>query len=107
MGYFDKFKSNGIPFMEGKEKGNLRDMHGKPVHIADFGFISGEDGEYAVMMFAEDSEHFYFGNSIITEMLHTIDVDEMRNELSQQPIVFNERTSKNGKRTYTYYDFVL
>lgn len=105
MGYFDKFKNAGIPFMEGREKGSLKDVHGQDLHIIDFGFINGEDGEYAVMMFAEDDAHFYFGNSIITSMLHTIDEDGMREELKEQPVQFEERTSRNGKRQYTTYRF--
>lgn len=105
MGYFDKFNNAGIPFMEGREKGNLSDMLDKPLHIVEFGFINGEDGEYAVMAFAEDAERFYFGNSIITEMLHTVKDDGMSDELAEQEITFVKRTSRNGKRTYTAYVF--
>lgn len=105
MGYFDKFNNAGIPFMEGREKGNLSDMLDKPLHIVEFGFINGEDGEYAVMAFAEDAERFYFGNSIITEMLHTVKDDGMCEELAEQAITFVKRTSRSGKRTYTAYVF--
>lgn len=105
MGYFDKFSNAGIPFMEGREKGNLSDMLDKPLHIVDFGFINGEDGRYAVMLFAEDDENFYFGNSIITAMLETVDDDGMRDELAEQVITFEHRTSKNGKRQYTAFKF--
>lgn len=103
--YFDKFKSAGIPFMEGRDKGNLSDMLNRELHIIDYGFIHGDDGDYAVMAFAEDDERFYFGNSIITEMLREVEGDGMKEELSYQPIRFEQRVSRNGRRTYTTYVF--
>lgn len=102
--YFEKFNNGGIQFMEGREKGNLSDMLEKSLHIIDHGFIAGDDGDYAVMLFAEDAEHFYFGNSIITEMLKTVDADGMTAELAEQPIMFVQRESKRG-RTYTGFKF--
>ena len=106
MGYFDKFVRKGIPFMEGREKGNLRDLLGKELHIEDFGFINGKDGKFAVMMFAEDADKFYFGNSIVTEMLETVDEDGMRKELAEQVIVFTMRVSKDRNQEYMAFDFV-
>ena len=105
MGYFDKFKRAGIPFMEGREKGNLSNMLDKELHIIDYGYLHSEDGDYAVMLFAEDDERFYFGNAIITDMLRTIDADDMKDELAAQPVRFVQRQAKNGKRTYTTYEF--
>ena len=105
MGYFDKFKNDGIPFMEGREKGDLKELCGKQLHIVDFGFIKGRNGDFAVMQFREDKEHFYFGNAIVTEMLRTVQADGMENELPFQSIVFEWRTSKNGQ-DYMAYSFV-
>ena len=106
MGYFDKFVRKGIPFMEGREKGNLRDLVDKPLHIVDFGFIDGKDGKFAVMQFAEDGANFYFGNSIVTEMLETVEEDDMRDELAQQAIVFSLRVSKERNQEYMAFDFI-
>lgn len=106
MGYFDKFVRKGIPFMEGREKGNLRDLVDKPLHIVDFGFINGKDGEFGVVQFAEDDKKFYFANGIITEMLMQVDDDGMREELAEQPIVFTMRMSKERKQEYMTFDFV-
>ena len=105
MGYFDKFVRKGIPFMEGREKGNLRDLVDRPLHIVDFGFIDGKDGKFAVMQFAEDEANFYFGNSIVTEMLETVEEDDMRDELAQQAIVFSLRVSKERNQEYMAFDF--
>ena len=106
MGYFDKFANKGIPFMEGKDKGSLRDMIDRPLHIEDFGFINGQDGKFAVILFAEDSDNFYFGNSIITEMLEQVDADGMRDALADETIVFSMRMSKERKQEYMTFDFV-
>ena len=107
MGYFDKFVRKGIPFMEGREKGNLRDLVDKPLHIIDFGFIDGKDGKFAVMLFDEDADKFYFGNSIVTEMLETVDADDMRDELADQAIMFVLRMSKERGQEYMAFDFVM
>ena len=106
MGYFDKFVRKGIPFMEGREKGNLRDMVGKPLHIVDYGFIEGKDGKFAVIAFIEDVAHFYFGNSIVTEMLEEVEADGMRDELAHQTIQFEMRVSKERGQEYMAFDFI-
>ena len=106
MGYFDKFVRKGIPFMEGREKGNLRDMVDKPLHIVDYGFIEGKDGKFAVIAFKEDADRFYFGNSIVTEMLEEVYADGMREELAQQAIQFDLRVSKERGQEYMAFDFI-
>ena len=106
MGYFDKFVRKGIPFMEGREKGNLRELVNRPLHIVDFGFIEGKDGKFAVMSFMEDAGRFYFGNSIVTEMLEEVDADGMRDELAQQAIQFDLRVSKERGQEYMAFDFI-
>ena len=102
MGYFDKFRNDGIPFMEGRDKGDLHDMLDVPVHIIDFGFIKGKNGDFAVIALAEDSGKFYFCNSIITEMLRTVQADDMQDALPQQAIVFSLRMSKAGQEYMTF-----
>lgn len=106
MGYFDKFNNKGIPFMEGADKGDLRDICGKVCHIVDFGFIRNDDGgDYGVMQLKEHEGMFYFANPVITEMLHQVDNDGMRDELCNQGIVFNLAMSKKG-REYFAFEFM-
>ena len=105
MSYFDKFVKKGIPFMEGREKGDLKNLVGQPLHIVDFGFIDGKDGEFAVLKFKEDDAKFYFGNSITTEMLREVQKDGMEAELAKQVIVFSLRVSKERKQEYMAFDF--
>lgn len=104
MGYFAQFKNEGVPFMEGRYKGEKSEILGKPLHIADFGFINGNDGNFAVMLFAEIPDKFYFGNSIVTEMLEAVERDNQRQALKEVQITFNERKAKESGRTYIAFD---
>ena len=104
MGYFDRFNSKGIPFMDNADKGNLHDVLGEKVHIVDFGFIKNDEGDYGVIQLAEHEGVFYFVNQVITDMLHQVEYDGMKEELAKQVIVFSETTSKKG-RDYIRFEF--
>lgn len=105
----DFFKSlNGgtnIPFMNERTKGTISDAYNEPVHIGEFAFLRGENGEYAVFTLVEDPQRFYFGNSIITDMLHSVEDAGMRDQISDAPIVFSSRKSKKFNRFYTTFEF--
>lgn len=102
MGYFDKFKHDGIPFMDGREKGDMKDVLEQPLHIIDFGFIKGKRGDFGVVAFKEYPENFYFVNAIITDMLRTVQVDGMEDELAYQAVTFYMKTSKDGNEYMTF-----
>lgn len=107
MGYFASLNGNkGIPFMEGADKADINDILGLALHIADYGYITGDDGnEFAVICFAEYPGKFYFGNSIITDALKQVDKDGMKAQISLASVTFSKRTSKKG-REYTAFEFV-
>ena len=106
MGYFDKFNSGkGIPFMDGADKGELRDILGDIVHISDFGFIRNDEGDFAVIQLSEHPGVFYFCNQVITDMLHEVEKDGMRGELPKQGIKFEQKVSKKG-REYFAFEFL-
>ena len=102
MGYFDKFKNEGIPFMEGKEKGDLANILNQPLHIDDFGFANGENGRYAVIHVVEYPNLFFFGNSVITEMLETVREDGQEELLKASVTTFSKAVSKKGREYYTF-----
>lgn len=105
MGYFDKFNaSKGIPFMDNRDKGDMHDILGETVHIVDFGFIRNDDGDYGVIALAENDDLFYFCNQVITDMLHEVERDGMKEDLAKQGIVFSLATSKKG-REYFRFEF--
>lgn len=112
MGYFTKFNAGkGVPFMEGADRMDIKSILGKPVHIADYGFIAGDDGEFIVMQFAEFPGFFTFGNSIITDDIKEAEKElgtkaACLAELEEQVIIFNQQTNKKGTRTYIAPTFV-
>lgn len=104
MGYFEKFSNKGVPFMDGAEKQDISTVYGHALHITDFGFINGDNGEFGVVQFAEHPGKFFFVNKITTEMLREVREDDKRDELANEVIIFEQRTSQNG-RIYTAFTF--
>lgn len=98
--YFKKFNSAGIPFMENRERGDLKKLVGGAYHIlADFGFIKSKANagtDYVAFCVAENDKEFFFGGSAVTAVLHDIDNDNMRDELELQSCTFEEYESKFG-----------
>lgn len=102
--YFNQFSSRGIPFMDDRKKGDINGLVGEVLHIDDFGFINGRDGEYAVVSFKEHPDSFYFAGLALTDICRKIDADGMREELAAQPVVLSMKKSKNN-RNYMSVDF--
>ena len=104
--YFVNLNNKGIPFMEGREKGQKEEYINRELHIVDFGFIDDpENGEYAVIAFAEEPTKFFFGNSVCTQMLKKVQEDEMEDELPNHTVIFTKRMSKKN-REYVGFEFV-
>lgn len=100
--YFKKFNSAGIPFMEARTLGDIRSLvDAGTFHIlGDFGFIRSkkDNGDYAVFCVKENTKEFFFGGKVVTEVLHSVDSDNMRDELEQQLCTFEEFDSKFGNK---------
>ena len=102
-------KGKGIPFMEGREKEDLRSLLDSEVTIKDYDFLNGDNGEYAVFIIAEDDTKFYFGSSVVTDALKDLDNAGLKEDVRAEGLKVKlvERISKNGKRKYigvTYID---
>lgn len=94
----------GINFMEGREKGDTADIIGKNVTIVDFDFISGDNGDYAVFILAEDKKKFYFGGSVITNALKELEHVKADVQAEGLPARLVEKKSKKN-RAYTSVEF--
>lgn len=103
--YFSKFANKGIPFMDGRSKGNIASLVGEVLHVEDFGFIAQEDSTYPVIAFKEHPNEFYFGGAVLNDILAQVDRDGMRDELCEQPLTLKMAKSKKG-RTYMGVEFV-
>lgn len=103
--YFSKFVNKGIPFMDGRTKGNIASLVGEVLHIDEFGFIDTGDSAYSVIAFKEYPTAFFFGGAVLNDILKQVDEDGMRAELKEQAIKLKMVKSKNG-RNYMGVDFV-
>lgn len=92
-----------LPFMEGREKNDLVNLHEKTVTVSDYGFLKNEDGgDYACFICTEDRENFYFGGTVLTERLKELEKDGFHEDVKKEglPVRFEKKMSKN-KRAYT------
>lgn len=105
LDYFKKFKKS-IDFMDGRDRAELADLcTGEKYHIEDFAFLNGENGEYAVFTLKENKNLFYFGNSVVSDVLKQVEMDNMVEELRSVGVVFEKVVSKK-KRAYIAIRFV-
>lgn len=98
--------NNALPFMEGREKGELNSIKGQTVTIRDYGFMENGEESYVAFIIDEVEDLFYFGGKVLTEQLNELDAegygDTIRNE--GLPVLFSDRRSKNN-RTYTHVTY--
>ena len=103
-----KEKTNAI--MENRQKGTLEDLiaiypDGVTLIAADVLDDKKENRIYSVMSFEEDSDHFYFGGSVVTDFVQNLIAEyetkaEFDKELAEGlDVKFEKKRSKNG-RTY-------
>ena len=95
--------TNSLPFMTGREKGKTEELIGKTVTLIDCGLLAGEDGDFGVAIFKEYEKEFFFGGSVLSDIIKTIvknnDVEELRRE--GLTLKFSTEKSKKTKRNYT------
>lgn len=99
--------SNLLPFMEGREKGDLKNLIGKTVTIREYGFMTDENQEeYVCFICDEDKKNFYFGGAVLTENMKDLDSEGYGEEIFNEglPTLFGKKMSKS-KREYTTIEF--
>ena len=107
-----KSLQNSLPFMEGREKGELKRLYDDNFTIREYGFMkdsdekTGEDKDYACFIVDEDEQNFYFGGQVLTEHLQELDNLGYHEEVNKEglPVRFGLKKSKN-KREYTTVTF--
>lgn len=102
-----------LPFMDGREKGDARELVGQVTTIVDYGFLKGdatEEGnanrDYACFIVKEHSDKFYFGGTVLTDQLQQLEAEGYHDEIVAEglPMLMTEKKSKN-KRTYINVEF--
>ena len=89
-----------LPCMEGREKGDAKELVGQVSTIADYGFLKGEDDrEYAVFIVAERSGVFYFGGTVLTDQLQQLEAEGYHEDIVAEglPMLMTEKKSKNNR----------
>lgn len=96
-----------LPFMEGREKGDGKDLIGQISTITDYGFLKGDDDrEYVVFITAERSSTFYFGGTVLTDQLAQLEAEGYHDAIVEEglPMLMKEKKSKNN-RSYVSVEF--
>lgn len=99
--------ANGLPFMDGREKGEV--TLGETMTVTEYGFLNGEDGEFLVFITKEHKE-FFFGGSVLTQKFKDMEAifnaDEIKQLLEEGiKIVLTEKKSKKN-RNYISVEFI-
>ena len=96
-----------LPFMDGKVKGEVKELFGQVSTINEYGFLPNEAGElYAVFTVAERAGKFYFGGTVMTDRLFKFEQDGYHEDIVNEglPVLMNEKKSKTNR---TYVDVVF
>lgn len=97
--------ASGLPFMEGKEKGELKE--GETYKVKEYGYLECSDnGKFVVIA---DDTHFYFGGSIVTDNFVKLDGalndGEIKELLAEGIEIKVAKRKSKGGRTYTTCEF--
>lgn len=99
--------SVSLPFMEGREKGDTKELIGTVNTINEYGFLPNEKGgQFAVFTVKERSDRFYFGGMVITDQLAQLEKEGYHEAITNEglPVLMTEKKSKNGMK-YTNVEF--
>ena len=89
-----------LPFMEGREKGDTKELIGQDSTIVDYGFLPNDAGEvYACFIVKERSNKFYFGGTVMTDRLSQLEAEGYHEAIVAEglPVRMTEKKSKNGR----------
>ena len=97
-----------LPFMEGCDKGETRELLGQITTITEYGFLPNDAGEpYVVFTTKERTKKFYFGGAVLTARMVELDAEGYGDEIRKDglPMLMTETKSKKTNRTYTNVEF--
>lgn len=96
-----------LPFMDGREKGETKELLGTVNTITEYGFLPNDNGEvYACFIVKERSGKFYFGGTVITDRLTQLEAEGYHEAIVEEglPVLMTEKKSKNN-RMFTSVEF--
>ena len=96
-----------LPFMDGRDKGDAKELVGQVSTITDYGFLKDDNGrDYAVFITKERSKTFYFGGTVLTDQLQQLEAEGYHEDIVTEglPMLMTEKKSKNN-RSYVNVEF--
>lgn len=96
-----------LPFMEGRDKGDAKELIGTVNTITDYGFLPNDSGEvYVAFIVKEREKKFYFGGTVLTDQMTQLEAEGYRDEILSEglPMLMTEKKSKNN-RSYINVEF--
>lgn len=110
MNKVQEITNSGLPFMDGKEKLEVKgNVLNTILTVDEYGFLNGEEGDYVVIALKEYPSNFIYGSSVVTQAFKGLEekltIDELAYIL-EQGLTFklSEMVSKN-KRKYIKITF--
>lgn len=104
---------NQLPFMQGRNKGELDRIKNTPVTIREYGFMTDTDEkthqekDYVCFIVDEDPQNFYFGGQVLTENMKSLEAEGYADEIRADglPVELGEKKSRGGNKytTVTFY----
>lgn len=91
-----------LELMEGRTKGETDQLLNINVTVTDFGFLSGDNGDYVVFTIKEDPSKFFFGGGVLTSHIQELDKEGYKQAIQSEglPIRLEKKKSK-ANRLYT------
>lgn len=100
--------SNGLPFMEGRTKAD--NILNEELTINEYGFLTGDDGDFIVYTTTQHEDKFFFGGSVLTERFKHIETvfteDEIAEMLEEGIIIKLVQKKSKNKRNYVAVEFL-
>jgi hypothetical protein len=95
--YVKGLVNNTDEIREGREKGD--NIFDKVITINNFLICSGDNGTYAEYVVAEDKEHFFFGGSVLTNLLTKIENDGQKDNVKANGlrVKLTKKKSEKGR----------
>ena len=97
-----------LPFMDGREKGETKELLGQVSTIEEYGFIPNDAGEpYVVFTVKERANKFYFGGTVLTARMLDLENEGYHGTIVAEglPVLLTEEKGKKSNRTYTNVKF--
>lgn len=100
-----KALENNLPFMEGRQKGEMEKLVGTTVTIIEYGFLNdgSNNKDYVSFITAEHPEHFFFGGQVLTDAMASFEADGFHEVIAEDglPVAIGEKTSAKKRKYVT------